>query len=110
MNHPVSIQMAVPGLSTGNVVDPVCPRPPHRRRDGHARLPQQLRGPSLIAGLMEQGMSAGSAPAFMMVGAVSSILTMASVYSLMKKPVFVAYLGFSVSGSVSFGVTFATLI
>lgn len=49
--------------------------------------------PALIAGLMEQGMSAGSA--------------MAAVYSLVKKTVFA--LGFGVSGTVLFGVAFAAL-
>ena len=66
--------------------------------------------PPLIAGLMEQGMSAGSAMAFMVAGAISSIPAMAAVYSLVKKPVFAAYLGFGVSGAVLFGVVFAALV
>ncbi|MGB1110758.1 MAG: permease [Gammaproteobacteria bacterium] len=66
--------------------------------------------PPLIAGLMEQGMSAGSAMAFMVAGAISSIPAMAAVWSLVKKPVFAAYLGFGVSGAVLFGALFAALM
>jgi uncharacterized membrane protein YraQ (UPF0718 family) len=40
--------------------------------------------PPLLAGLMDQGMSAGAAMAFMIAGAVSSIPAMAAVWSLVK--------------------------
>ncbi len=63
--------------------------------------------PPLIAGLMEQGMSAGSAMAFMTAGAISSIPAMTAVYSLVKKQVFVAYMLFGFSGAVIFGLLFA---
>jgi uncharacterized membrane protein YraQ (UPF0718 family) len=66
--------------------------------------------PPLVAGLMEQGMSAGSAMAFMVAGAVSSIPAMTAVWSLVKRPVFAAYLGFGVGGAVLFGAAFALLV
>lgn len=62
--------------------------------------------PPLLAGLMEQGMSAGAAMAFMVAGAVSSIPAMAAVWSLVKKPVFAAYLGLGVTGAVLSGIAF----
>ncbi len=63
--------------------------------------------PPLVAGLMEQGMSYGSAMAFMVAGAISSIPAMTAVWSLVKKPIFFAYLGFGVGGAILFGVMFA---
>ncbi|MDJ0832697.1 MAG: permease [Gammaproteobacteria bacterium] len=65
--------------------------------------------PPLVAGLMEQGMSAGSAMAFMTAGAISSIPAMTAVYSLVKKQVFAAYMLFGFSGAVMFGLLFALL-
>ena len=49
--------------------------------------------PPLLAGLTEQGMSAGAAMAFMVAGAVSSVPAMAAVWSLVRRGVFAAYLG-----------------
>lgn len=65
--------------------------------------------PPLVAGLVEQGMSVGSAMAFMVAGAISSIPAMTAVWSLVKRPVFAAYLGFGLSGAILFGVAFAAL-
>ncbi|WP_435660069.1 permease [Leisingera caerulea] len=62
--------------------------------------------PPLLAGLMEQGMSAGAAMAFMVAGAVSSIPAMAAVWSLVKPRVFAAYLGLGVSGAILSGILF----
>lgn len=62
--------------------------------------------PPLLAGLMTQGMSAGSAMAFMVAGAVSSIPAMAAVWSLVKPQVFAAYLGLGVSGAILAGLLF----
>ncbi|MEM1045876.1 MAG: permease [Pseudomonadota bacterium] len=62
--------------------------------------------PPLLAGLMEQGMSAGAAMAFMVAGAVSSIPAMAAVWSLVRRRVFAAYLGLGVSGAIISGVVF----
>lgn len=66
--------------------------------------------PPLVAGLMEQGMGSGAAMAFMVAGAISSIPAMTAVWSLVKKPVFFAYLGFGVSGAILFGLLFATVV
>jgi uncharacterized membrane protein YraQ (UPF0718 family) len=63
--------------------------------------------PPLVAGLMEQGMSTGSAMAFMVAGAISSIPAMTAVWSLVTRQVFLAYLGFGVAGAVVFGAGFA---
>lgn len=62
--------------------------------------------PPLLAGLMEQGMSAGAAMAFMIAGAVSSIPAMAAVWSLVKPRVFAAYLGLGVLGAIIAGILF----
>ncbi|MGI1668716.1 MAG: permease [Neptuniibacter sp.] len=66
--------------------------------------------PPLVAGLMEQGMSAGAAMAFMIAGAISSIPAMTAVWSLVKKEVFISYLGFGVGGAILFGSGFALIL
>lgn len=66
--------------------------------------------PPLLAGLMEQGMSAGAAMAFMIAGAVSSIPAMAAVWSLVKPRVFATYLGLGVAGAVLAGVLFQLVV
>lgn len=65
--------------------------------------------PPLVAGLMEQGMSAGAAMAFMVAGAVSSIPAMAAVWSLVKRPVFFAYMGFGIAGAIVIGTVFGAI-
>lgn len=62
--------------------------------------------PPLLAGLMEQGMSAGAAMAFMIAGAVSSIPAMAAVWSLVRPRVFATYLGLGVTGAILSGLLF----
>lgn len=66
--------------------------------------------PPLLAGLMEQGMTAGAAMAFMIAGAVSSVPAMAAVWSLVRAPVFAAYLGFGVSGAILSGLAFQAVM
>lgn len=66
--------------------------------------------PALVAGLMEQGMSAGAAMAFMVAGAVSSVPAMAAVWSLVTRRVFFAYMIFGISGAVIIGAAFAAVI
>ncbi|WP_306145624.1 permease [Roseibium sp. MMSF_3412] len=66
--------------------------------------------PPLLAGLMEQGMSAGAAMAFMIAGAVSSIPAMAAVWSLVKPQVFATYLGLGFAGAVLSGLIFQLAI
>ena len=65
--------------------------------------------PPLLAGLMEQGMTAGAAMAFMVAGAVSSIPAMAAVWSLVKPRVFALYLGLGLTGAVIAGLVFQML-
>lgn len=62
--------------------------------------------PPLIAGLMEQGMSAGAAMAFMIAGGVSSIPAMTAVFALVKREVFAAYIALGFVGAVLAGVLF----
>jgi hypothetical protein len=62
--------------------------------------------PPLLAGLVEQGMSIGAAMAFMIAGGVSSIPAMAAVWSIVKRGVFVAYLGLGLTGAILSGVVF----
>lgn len=62
--------------------------------------------PPLLAGLTDQGMSAGAAMAFMVAGAVSSVPAMAAVWSLVKPGVFAAYLGLGVAGAILSGLLF----
>ncbi|MEO1194075.1 MAG: permease [Pseudomonadota bacterium] len=65
--------------------------------------------PPLLAGLMEQGMTAGAALAFMVSGAVSSIPAMLAVWSLVRRPVFASYLGLGFVGALLSGVIFQLL-
>lgn len=72
-------------------------------------VPAYLNGfvaPPLIAGLMEQGMSSGSAMAFVIGGGVTSIPAIAAVWSLVKRQVFAAYIGIGMSGAILSGVVF----
>ncbi|WP_170427397.1 permease [Ruegeria arenilitoris] len=62
--------------------------------------------PPLLAGLTEQGMSAGAAMSFMVAGAVSSIPAMAAVWSLVKPRVFATYLALGITGAIISGIVF----
>jgi hypothetical protein len=61
--------------------------------NGYAAIP-------LISGLLEIGLTAGAAMAFVTAGAVSSIPAAIAVWALVKKPVFVLYLLLGVTGSM----------
>ncbi|MEM6464532.1 MAG: permease [Pseudomonadota bacterium] len=76
-------------------------------------MPTYLNGyvaPPLLAGLMEQGMSAGAAMAFMVAGAVSSVPAMAAVWSLVKRDVFAGYIGLGVLGAILSGIVFQMIV
>lgn len=76
-------------------------------------MPAYLNGyvaPPLLAGLMEQGMSAGAAMAFMVAGAVSSIPAMAAVWSLVRRDVFASYLGLGLVGAMVSGILFQLIV
>jgi hypothetical protein len=62
--------------------------------------------PPLVAGLMEQGMSAGAAMAFMVAGGVSCIPAMTAVFALVKRPVFAAYVALGFAGAVISGLAY----
>ncbi len=62
--------------------------------NGYAAIP-------LISGLLEMGMTAGAAMAFVTAGAVSSIPAAIAVFALVKKPVFALYLLLGLVGSMS---------
>ncbi len=66
--------------------------------------------PPLLAGLMEQGMSAGAAMSFMVAGAVSSIPAMAAVWSLVKRRVFALYLTLGILGAILSGIIFQLMV
>jgi uncharacterized membrane protein YraQ (UPF0718 family) len=65
--------------------------------------------PPLVAGLMDQGMSAGAGMAFMVAGAVSSIPAMAAVWSLVKAQVFAAYMALGIGGAIVVGAAFGAV-
>ncbi|MEM1308707.1 MAG: permease [Cyanobacteria bacterium P01_H01_bin.153] len=67
--------------------------------NGYAALP-------LVAGLIQQGLSPGAGMAFLLAGGATSIPAMIAVFALARRPVFVAYLGFTFIGSVVAGVLF----
>ena len=75
--------------------------------------PAYLNGyaaPPLVAGLMEQGMSPGAAMAFMVAGSVSCIPAMVAVWSLVRRQVFAAYVGFGIAWAILSGALFAALV
>ncbi len=70
--------------------------------NGYAALP-------LVGGLIEQGMAAGAGMAFLIAGGVSSIPAAMAVFALARLPVFIAYLGFALVGSIGAGLAYALL-
>ncbi len=74
--------------------------------------PAYLNGyaaPALVAGLIEQGMSNGAGMAFMVAGAVSCIPAMTAVYALVRRSVFLAYVGLGFAGAILSGIVFGSL-
>ncbi len=67
--------------------------------NGYAAVP-------LASGLLEQGMQAGAVLAFLVGGGVTSIPAAMSVFALVRKPVFIAYLVVGMLGAVSMGSVF----
>jgi uncharacterized membrane protein YraQ (UPF0718 family) len=67
--------------------------------NGYAALP-------LVSGLVTQGMAPGAALAFLVAGGVTSIPAAIAVFALVKKPVFLLYLGLALSGSLAAGLIF----
>ena len=67
--------------------------------NGYAAIP-------LIAGLIEMGMSGGAALAFATAGAVSSIPAAIAVWALVRRSVFVLYLGLGLGGAMLAGLLY----
>ena len=67
--------------------------------NGYASLP-------LIGGLLQQGMSAGSAMAFVVAGSITSIPAAIAVWALVKPRGFLLYVLTALAGSFSVGVLF----
>ena len=59
---------------------------------------------------MQQGMGAGAAMAFMVAGSVTCIPAMAAVFSLVRGPVFAAYVALGVAGAMALGAAFGALM
>ena len=70
--------------------------------NGYAALP-------LVGGLIDQGMAPGAGMAFLLAGGVTSIPAAIAVYALARPPVFAAYLGFAIVGSLVLGLLFNAL-
>lgn len=70
--------------------------------NGYAALP-------LVAGLMEQGLAAGPALAFVVAGGVTCIPAAMAVFALVRLPVFATYLGFALVGSLMAGLIYGAL-
>ena len=73
-------------------------------------MPAYLNGyvaPPLLAGLMDQGMTAGAAMSFMVCRRCQQCIpAMAAVWSLVRPPVFAGYLALGLIGAVSAGLAF----
>lgn len=67
--------------------------------NGYAALP-------LVAQLVAQGMAPGAGMAFLVAGGVTSIPAAIAVWALVRWPVFLAYLGFALSGAAVSGMLF----
>lgn len=63
----------------------------------------------VVRGLMDLGMDKGTALAFMIGGAATSIPAMAAVFSIVKRKVFFLYLGYSLIGAVASGYLYRML-
>ena len=75
--------------------------------------PAYLNGyaaPALVSGLMEQGMGPGAAMSFMVAGAASCIPAMAAVWALVRRQVFLAYVGFGIGGAILAGLVFPLVL
>ena len=59
-----------------------------------------------MAGLIDMGMAKGAAMAFMIAGGVTSIPAAIAVYAMVRRPVFVWYVGLSLTGSLIAGLLY----
>ena len=71
--------------------------------DGYAALP-------FVRGLMDRGMADGAAMAFLIAGGITSAWTAIPAFALFRLPVFVAYIGLAVLGSILSGWAYALAV
>lgn len=67
--------------------------------NGYAALP-------LVGGLIDQGMAPGAGMAFLVAGGVTSIPAAMAVWALARPPVFLLYIGLSLTGAFASGLLF----
>lgn len=67
--------------------------------NGYAALP-------LVGGLVEQGMAPGAGLAFLVAGGVTSLPAAIAVWALVKRQVFLLYIGLALSGSLVSGLLY----
>ncbi|MFW6077828.1 MAG: permease [Hyphomicrobiales bacterium] len=67
--------------------------------NGYAALP-------LVSGLIGQGMAPGAGLAFLVAGGITSIPAAMAVFAVARRPVFIAYVGFAVTGSLVAGLAY----
>ena len=71
--------------------------------NGYAALP-------LIGGLIDSGMQPGAGMAFLLAGGVTCIPAAIAVYALTRRPVFLAYLGFALTGAILCGMIYGLVV
>jgi uncharacterized protein len=67
--------------------------------NGYAALP-------LVSGLIGQGMAPGAGLAFLVAGGITSVPAAMAVFAVARRPVFIAYVGFAVIGSLAAGLAY----
>ncbi len=58
----------------------------------------------IVAGLLEQGMQPGAAIAFLIAGPITTVPAMTAVWGVVRRPVFVLYLGVGLLGAIVMGL------
>ena len=64
----------------------------------------------LISGLINKGMNHGAALTFLIAGAMTTLPAMAAVFGLVKRRIFILYVGFAVTGSILFGLLYNIIL
>jgi uncharacterized protein len=71
--------------------------------NGYAALP-------LVSGLIDQGMAPGAGLAFLVAGGITSVPAAMAVFAVARRPVFLAYVGFAVAGSLAAGLVYGVVV
>ena len=64
----------------------------------------------LVSGLINKGMNQGAALTFLIAGAMTTLPAMAAVFGLVKRRIFILYIGFAVGGSMLFGFLYNIIL